>query len=145
MYLLDTNIASYIVSHSEFSKNIQKNIIKSGIISGKESLFYSVVSYQETLFGIDEAKNKFGKDFKKQMFKDQLEFIEEELSIIYYSKEMAKIFVDKKIYCAKSGIIIPSFDLMIASTAIELGFTLITHDKIFQNIPGLQYEDWTVI
>lgn len=146
MYLLDTNIASFIVSNPIFAENIKQNIIRAGILNGKESLFYSVVSYQENLFGIEDAKMKFGKEFKKERFKNQIEFIENELSIVYYSKEMAKKFVDIKMKTTKQGFNIPSFDLMIAATAIELEYILITNNvKDFKNIPGLQFEDWTVI
>jgi predicted nucleic acid-binding protein len=35
-------------------------------------------------------------------------------------------------------------DLWIAATAITLGYTLVTRDKSFAGIPGLQVEDWSV-
>lgn len=43
----------------------------------------------------------------------------------------------------RQGISVPTADLMIASSALTHSLTLVTHNTAdFQNIPGLQLQDW---
>lgn len=43
----------------------------------------------------------------------------------------------------KTGISVPTADLMIASVALVHDLTLVTHNTAdFQNIPGLRLDDW---
>jgi len=35
-------------------------------------------------------------------------------------------------------------DLMIAAHALSLGVTLVTHDRAFSSVDGLETEDWTI-
>ena len=42
-----------------------------------------------------------------------------------------------------SGAPVGNLDLMIAAQALAAGTTLITHDRVFRRVLGLQTEDWT--
>lgn len=53
-------------------------------------------------------------------------------------------FAAEKARLAKAGQIIPDFDLLIGTTAIVHGMTLVTNNtKHFQRLKGIELEDWT--
>lgn len=71
------------------------------------------------------------------------ELLFEEVSILNYERGCANEFGRVRIQLRRSGIEVPSVDLMIASVAIVYDLTLVTHNtKDFQNIPGLRLDDW---
>lgn len=48
-----------------------------------------------------------------------------------------------KAQLSKEGITVDDFDLMIASTAITYGYTVVTNnEKHFSKIPGVSFENW---
>jgi tRNA(fMet)-specific endonuclease VapC len=144
MYLLDTNIISFIPRGGDNSKNIKQNLAKKLESNNQIDLFVSVVTYQELMFGIEEGKRKYGKDYKKEYFTILLEFIKNNLIVLDYTKEMSQRFSKVQSKLLGSGICIDDFDMMIAVTAIESDFVLITNNiKDFKNIPNLKLEDWT--
>jgi predicted nucleic acid-binding protein len=50
-----------------------------------------------------------------------------------------------RIELRRSGIEVPTIDLMIASFALVYDLTLVTHNtKDYQNIHGLHTEDWLI-
>lgn len=156
MYLLDTNIISYLNSDKDIikSENIKNNFDrKFNSNSGPLDLYYSVICYQETLFGLENAKLlKVSKD-DIAFYQGQVDFIQTNCKIIDYNSDMANRFSKIKSFLIKQQgtqnsrkIEVRNFDIMIAATALECGFILITNNvKDFKNIPDLQYEDWTVI
>ncbi len=129
-YLIDTNIIIYSIkgdiavqNHFLTNENIPKAI--------------SVITYGELLFGAKKSKN-----------------VEKNLAVVYRIKELFPVInIDKAIIetfsglkagIQKSGNIIDDIDLLIASTALTMNFTLVTNnEKHFKKVTGLQIENWT--
>jgi len=129
-YLIDTDIIIYslkgnTVVQNQFSLN--ENIPKA----------ISVITYGELLFGAKNSKN-----------------VETNLAIVYRIKELFPIIgIDKavketfsavKVTIQKTGSPIDDMDLLIASTAMTLNYTLVTNnEKHFSKIKGLKIENWS--
>jgi predicted nucleic acid-binding protein len=148
MYLLDTNIISFLFKDNIESENILHNFSKYNLTGYNAKIYISTITVQEIVYGIKLVRLQKGKDYKKEELDKSLKFINEASVIkIPFDQEMAIKTGEIKARLKNSGVSYgDDSDLMIAATAIECGFTLITNNtKHFQNIPGLEYEDWTVI
>ena len=67
----------------------------------------------------------------------------QEVSVLDFDRDCANEFGRVRIQLRRSGIEVPSVDLMIGSVALVYDLTLVTHNTAdFQNIPGLRLEDW---
>ncbi len=96
----------------------------------------SVISYGELVFGA-----------KKSKFVDKnlrtVNLIKEIFPLVDVNCDAMDVFGEIKAFAQKSGKPIDDMDLLIASTAIANGFTLVTHNiKHFENIPNLKLVDW---
>jgi len=71
------------------------------------------------------------------------ELLFEEVTLLEYDRECADEFGQVRLQLRRSGIEVPSVDLLIASVALVYDLTLVTHNTAdFQNIPGLLLDDW---
>jgi predicted nucleic acid-binding protein len=96
------------------------------------------------MFGIEEGKRKNGKDYKKEYFIALMDFVKNSLLVLDYTKEMSQKFSKTQSKLLGNGICVDDFDIMIATTALDNDFTLVTNNtKDFENIPNLKLEDWT--
>jgi tRNA(fMet)-specific endonuclease VapC len=148
MYLFDTNIISFLFKDNVESENILHNFSKNNLTGYNAKIYISTITAQEIVYGIKLVRLQKGKDYKKEELDKSLKFINEASVLkIPFDTEMAIKTGEIKAKLKNSGVSYgDDSDLMIAATAIECGFTLITNNtKHFKNIPGLQYEDWTVI
>lgn len=146
MYLLDTNIVSFIPKGGENSKNIKQNLAQKFKHNHKVDLFISVITFQELVFGVEEGKRKHGKAHKKEYFTALLDFVKNNLIVLDYTQEMSQKFSKIQPKLLSIGVCVDDFDMMIATTAIESDFVLITNNtKDFKNIPNLKLEDWTKV
>ena len=128
-YLIDTDIIIYSIKgnsavHDRFLQN--ENIPKA----------ISVITYGELLFGARKSTNP-----------------EKNLAVVYRIKELFPIieidnavietFSEIKASMQKTGIIVDDMDLLIASTALTMNYTLVTNnEKHFSKIKGLTIENW---
>jgi tRNA(fMet)-specific endonuclease VapC len=129
-YLIDTNIIIYSIKgnsivHERFLKN--ENIPKS----------ISVITYGELLFGAKKSHN-----YEKNLA--VVYRIKELFPIINIDKAIIETFSELKANLQKVGSTIKDFDLLIASTALTMNFTLVTNnEKHFNRIKGLKLENWS--
>jgi len=145
MYLLDTNIISFINLSGKEASNINKNLNKILQSNNKIDLFISAISVQEIHYGIKNAQSIHGLKYKELLFKNLINFIEADTIVIEYTAKMAIKFAEIKTKLNRKGFQVDDKDLMIAATAVEAEFTLVTNNtKDFKNISGLIVEDWTV-
>jgi tRNA(fMet)-specific endonuclease VapC len=71
------------------------------------------------------------------------ELLFQEVSVLDFDRDCANEFGRVRIHLRRSGIEVPSVDLMIGSVALVYDLTLVTHNTTdFQNIPGLRLDDW---
>lgn len=70
------------------------------------------------------------------------ELLFQEVSPLEYDRDCANEFGTVRIQLRRSGIEVPSLDLLIASVALVYDLTLVTHNTAdFQSIPGLRLDD----
>lgn len=128
-YLIDTDIIIYSIKGNSL---VQNQFLKNEAIPKA----ISVITYGELLFGARKSGN-----------------IEKNLAVVYRIRELFPIIaIDKAIMetfsalkaaLQAAGIIIADMDLLIASTALTMNYTLITNnDKHFGRINGLNIENW---
>ena len=67
----------------------------------------------------------------------------EDVSVLDYDRDCANEFGRIRIQLRRSGIEVPTADLLIASVALVFDLTLVTHNTSdFQSIPNLRLVDW---
>ena len=132
LYMLDTNICSYIIrnkpqSIKEKLKEVEKN----------HTVALSSIVVSELLYGATK------KDSPKLM-RIVSAFIDN--FIIYdYSKVSAQSYANIRTDLEKKGQIIGANDLLIASHALSLGAVLVTNNtREFERVEKLVLEDWSL-
>jgi tRNA(fMet)-specific endonuclease VapC len=130
--LLDTNILSYFLRGNP-------------LVVEKIRLYHQHYSYLSfSVFTYYEIKSGLlYKDAQRQMQRfDRLAEISE---VIPYDRAIADTASQIYANLRKRGLLITPIDLFIAATAVYGDYRLITANiKHFQNIPNLNYEDWSV-
>jgi len=131
-YLLDTNHASPLVTIG----HPLRNKILENLDSGHTfALCVPVIS--ETLFGLGvlpRAKSNF----------EEWQRLKPLLATYGLDASDAEQAVDLQLSLRKSGWQLASFDALIATIALRYELTLLTTDKDFQIVEGLQAENWLV-
>ena len=124
LYMLDTNICSYIIrGYIPKEKLIDKNIGISSIVAS------------ELLYG---AKKKGSKKLMKivDLFLNSFEIYD-------FNKQAADEYSKIRVDLEKQGLIIGAYDLQIAAHAKSLNAVLVTNNmKEFSRINGLKLENW---
>ena len=109
------------------------------LIAGREDEPFgiSVITVSELLHGVHRADSE-----KRQLKREAyVEKIIENFSVYPFDLSAARIYARVWAKLAKSGISIGAHDLIIASTAISLGFSVITSDfRDYEKIKGLTIE-----
>jgi tRNA(fMet)-specific endonuclease VapC len=129
--LLDTNIVSYFVrgSHPEIRKRLNRTPL--------DELAVSAVTEAELRFWIIQrppnARIRVGVE----------DFLMRVRSLPWDSGAAQSCARTREIL-KRQGRVLSTEDLMIASHALSLGLTLVTHDQAFSFVDGLKTEDWTV-
>ena len=130
MFLLDTDIIIYSLKGlPKVVKNIQLNA------DAPKAL--SVISYGELVYGAYKSVKVSSNLAKVHRLRDIFPVIELSASIL-------ECFGSIKAHLSKKGITVDDFDLLIGSTAITCGYTLVTNnEKHFNKIPDLMMVNWT--
>jgi tRNA(fMet)-specific endonuclease VapC len=128
--LLDTNILSYFLTG-------QAKVVRKLDEYGQfyDFLTFSILTYYEIKAGLTY------RDSTRVL--TQFKEIARESEILLLT--LATMDIASNIYTdlRRRGLLIAPMDLLIAATAIEHGYTLITANvRHFQNIQGLRYENW---
>jgi len=152
IYLLDTNIISYLTD----SKSPYRNAVKEKLfsLSEKDRVAVSIITLYELAYGLAtlEKSKKDKNNINEKLFESGIEFIKEYLDIFPLSVEEIDIFGKIKAkYKEQTGINTKALkkndlDFLIASTAISQGAVLVSNDGIFGDIVeyefGLEFEEW---
>ncbi len=128
-YVIDSDIISYFIDGDEWLTYKFTNYSDNDIYTTR-------MNYAEILFGIYKS------GVKTKKFEILKGFIEE-INILEFDEESAKIYAVNKSRLRKKGEIVADMDLMIASITIANSYTLITNNvKHFQRFEGLKIENW---
>jgi tRNA(fMet)-specific endonuclease VapC len=107
----------------------------------KEAFGISVITVSELLHGVHRADSE-----KRRLRREAyVEKVIELFPIYPFDLGAARIYARVWAYLAKKGVSIGSHDLMIASTCISLGFSVLTSDiRDYGKIEGLTIEKYEV-
>jgi len=132
LYMLDTNICSYIIRNRP--QSIKEKLQEVEI---KHTVALSSIVVSELLYGATK------KDSPKLM-KIVSAFIDN--FIVYdYAKISAQSYGNIRTDLEKKGKIIGANDLLIASHTLSLGAVLVTNNsREFERVEGLVLEDWSI-
>lgn len=130
MYMLDTNICSYVLkNHPSYLRNKFKTT---------SDLVISSVVYAELCYGIENSDSP-----KKQQRFEQLEQFIQGLQIIAWDKVAAQHYGIIRAELKRSGTPIGNNDLLIAAHARSLNAILVTNnEREFNRVSHLAVENW---
>ena len=129
MYLLDTDIIIYsLKGNKSVINNIQNHADSPKAIS--------VITYGELVYGAEKSQQIATNSAKVHRLR-------EIFPVIDLSCAIMDTFATIKAELSKSGNMVGDFDLLIAATAISIGYCVVSNnERHFQKIPGLNYENW---
>ncbi len=129
-YLLDTNIASYIIK---------------GNIPAVRRRLVRVPMAQVAISAVTEGELRYG--VARRVGATRLETVVEEfllrVTILPWDSEAARHYGQLRAALEREGTPIGSLDLMIAAHGLAAGLILVTNDQAFTRIKGLKIQDWT--
>lgn len=130
-YLIDTDI---IINSIKGNQGVNQKIAELASIPKA----ISIITYGELLYGA----RKFTQREKNTSVVYRLAEI---FPIIGITRATMEAFTDLKAALDRKGERIEDFDLLIAATALNLNYVLVTNNtKHYKRIEGLQLENWLV-
>ena len=129
MYLIDTDILIYsLKGHEQVIDHLQRTATASKAMS--------VISYGELLFGAQKSA-------RPDENLARVRRLGEVLPVIEVSPAIMEAFGSLKARLEREGRRVDDFDLVIAATAMTVGYRLITNnEKHFARIEGLHIGNW---
>jgi tRNA(fMet)-specific endonuclease VapC len=129
LYLLDTDISSYLIREND------KSMAEKFVSHKKDHICISSVTYAELRFG---ALNK-----NSEKLNSRIRHLISLVHIVEFGKDAAEEYAKIRLFLEKNGTPIGNMDMLIASCALALGATMVTNNqKHFSLIPGLPLENW---
>lgn len=130
MYLLDTNICIYIIKASP--ESVKKRFQR----CARGDVGISSISVSELMFGVARSA-------RPEQNRKALAAFLAPLELLDYPVAAADHYGQTRAALRKRGTPVGDLDLLIASHALYLGWTLVTNnEKEFRRIPGLRVENW---
>ena len=133
MYMLDTNILSYVMNHiaDEIAERIAMHIAK--------DLCISSITYAELRYGIDRKAD--GK--RKVELERSLTMFLSGMRVLYFDDMAAAEYGRVRSALEKRGTPIGLMDMLIAAHAKSRKCVVVTHNvREFSRVEGLLVEDW---
>ncbi len=129
-YLLDTNIASYIIKGNV--RAVRQRLVKVPL----PQIAVSAVTEGELRYGVARRPEAV-----------QLQRVVDEfllrVTILPWDSEAAREYGQLRATLERGGQVMGNLDMMISAQALASGFVLVTNDQAFNRIRGLKIEDWT--
>lgn len=127
-YLLDTNVCAFLFRGKY---GVERRISDIGL----DNCHISIITYAELYYGC-ETSDDFAYNFGiLSEFADNIDIVGIENSISTFASEKARL--------RRLGTMIDDFDLLIGSTAIAHGMTLVTENtKHLARLHGISIENW---
>jgi tRNA(fMet)-specific endonuclease VapC len=129
-FILDTNAVS-VFMHGRSS-------ILDGEIAArsKPSLAISAITYGETLYGLRNRPEAIRLAAAADMLFAMVD-------ILPWTVEAAETYGLLRAEMRRTGRSLQPLDMLIAAHAVSAGAVLVTADRAFKHVPGLEVEDWT--
>lgn len=129
-YVLDTNTCIYFL-RGEYPQ-LRERLSQ----IARSDLTVSAVSVAELYYGVYHSK-------RVEQNLQVLSTFLNDLKQLSFDSKAAETFGRLKQALARKGQAVGPYDLLIAATALSLGYTLVTHDvEEFSRIEGLVLENW---
>ena len=129
-YLLDTNMASYVIKGNV--PLVREKLVRIPMAD----VGISVITEAELRFGVTR------KPEASRLAPAVEEFLLR-VEIIPWDSEAAKMYTLIRATLERTGEPMGNLDMMIAAHALALPATLVTHDRVFRRVKQLKVEDWT--
>jgi tRNA(fMet)-specific endonuclease VapC len=130
-YLLDTNIASYIIKGNV--SLVRRRLVRVPMAQ----VFISAVTEGELRYGV-----------ARQPAATKLRQIVEEfllrVTVLPWDSEAAKRYGHLRADLEQMGQPMGNLDMMIGAHALAVGAILVTNDRVFARVKKLKVEDWTI-
>jgi len=129
-YLLDTNIASYIIK---------------GNVPAVRNRLAKVPMAQVAVSTVTEGELRYAVARRPEAARLQRvvdEFLLR-LTILPLDSEAAQRYGQLRAMLEREGRVMGNLDMRIGAQALASGFILVTNDQAFNRIKGLKIEDWT--
>lgn len=129
IYLLDTNIVSYIITG-------RSQVARARLEEVRSQACVSIITVGEILYGLEKVKA--GKQRRKA-----LELFFDTISVRLWDHDAAAAYGRLRAEQERLGKPLGPYDMQIAAHALALGATLVSHDAAFRQVSGLAgLEDW---
>lgn len=125
-YLLDTNI---IIALFKEDKQVLKKVQEA------QEIYHPAVVIGELYYGAFNSTRKVENLGKVDEYRN-------DVAILNSDEHTARFYGEVKAALKKRGTPIPENDIWISAIAIQYDLTLVTRDKHFGNIDGLNVEKW---
>jgi tRNA(fMet)-specific endonuclease VapC len=129
-YLLDTNIASYII-RGNFPQ-VRQRLLKVPM----SEVGISVVTEAELRFGVARLPQAAKLGIVVEEFLLRVE-------VLPWGSEAAQHYARMRAVLEREGEPMGNLDLMIAAHALAADVILVTNDRAFRRVRGLRIEDWS--
>lgn len=132
VYMLDTDISSYIMkrSHETVLKRLRKIPVADVCISA--------ITRSELAFGVEISPRRHQDQAALDLYLQHVEVLD-------YPSEAAPQYARIRATLKTKGTMIGANDLLIAAHAASLALTLVTNNvREFGRIPSLRIENWTL-
>ena len=130
MYLIDTDILIYALKGDPIVVNRIRQM-------ASQPKAVSVISYGELLYGAM-------KSHRRQESLARARRVAELFPIVDVTKAVVETFGSVKAEMESEGARVDDCDLLIASTALTLGYRLVTNnERHFRLVPGVKIENWS--
>jgi len=129
MYLIDTDIIIYSL------KGVPE-VVNSFRKYANEPKAISVITYGELVYGAEKSQFRINNLAKVHR-------VRELFPVAEVTPAIMDTFGELKADLSKDGNIIDDFDLIIAATALSMGYSVVTNnEKQFSRIPNLTLHNW---
>lgn len=130
-YMLDTNTVSFFIKGHPV---VVQNVV--GVAMA--SLCISSITEAELQFGLAKRPEA------KRLHEVVREFLIR-VDVLPWDSDVAKRYGSVRVDMERYGRLLGPLDLLIATHALAVGFVLVTNDRSFSRVIGLEVEDWTTM
>lgn len=128
IYLLDTNTVSYLVQD-------HPAVIRRATSLPTAAIRISAITEGELVFGLEKRR------VSKHLYRSVTELLRR-IDVLPWGRAAAKQYGALRATLERGGKGLGDIDLLIAAHALSVGGILVTSDRAFRNVPGLDIEDW---